>query len=155
MARPRRSWEPPFLATRSTRQDIRSINARISYSLGALGYWLLSGRARLSCQDLCRAAASLAARDASPEQHAQAAQAASTGSAPTAEEEIPQELDALIQSLLRLDPAERPEDTATVIERVNAVAGLEPEARDEAVQGYLDSKAFVGRERERERFARS
>ena len=64
---------------------------------------------------------------------------------------IPAELDALIASLLRIEPAERLASTAELIDRLNAIAELEPEAAELTVQGYLNSKAFVGRERERER----
>ena len=38
-----------------------------------------------------------------------------------------------------------------LIDRLNAIADLEPESHELAVQGYLDSKAFVGASRERER----
>ena len=64
---------------------------------------------------------------------------------------IPPELDALVAWLLRIDPAQRLSSTAELIDRLNAIAGLEPEAEESIVQSYLNSKAFVGREPERDR----
>ena len=111
------------------------------FSLGALGYWLLTGAhayPTLSEHDLpqcwTRAPAppsSLVALAALPELEA-----------------VPPELDALIIALLRPDPANRPESVAHVLDRINAIAGPADEPAEHAVRGCLRSKAFVGRSAE-------
>ena len=67
------------------------------------------------------------------------------------QEPPPRALEELLCALLRLDPEQRLGSTAELIDRLSAIAELPPEQSDGAVQGYLQSKAFVGRERERER----
>jgi serine/threonine protein kinase len=63
---------------------------------------------------------------------------------------IPPALDELISSMLRIAPDERLSSCSELIDRLNAIAGLEPDSEAMTVQGYLDSRAFVGRECERD-----
>ncbi len=62
--------------------------------------------------------------------------------------EIPAALDELVMSLLSHDPLARPSGAAEVIERLNNIAGLEPEETTETVRSYLLSSAMVGRDRD-------
>jgi tetratricopeptide (TPR) repeat protein len=58
---------------------------------------------------------------------------------------IPPALDALVLSLLSLDPISRPENAAVVIDELSAIAGLAQEEHAQAAQHYLHSARFVGR----------
>jgi tetratricopeptide (TPR) repeat protein len=58
---------------------------------------------------------------------------------------IPPALDALVLSLLSLDPLSRPESAAVVIDELSAIAGLASEEHEQAAEHYLDSGRFVGR----------
>jgi tetratricopeptide (TPR) repeat protein/tRNA A-37 threonylcarbamoyl transferase component Bud32 len=58
---------------------------------------------------------------------------------------IPPALDALVLSLLSLDPLARPENAAVVIDELSAIAGLAQEEHAQAAQHYLHSARFVGR----------
>ena len=71
--------------------------------------------------------------------------------APPALEPIPPALDFLVASLLSLDPLVRPASPAEVIERLDAIAGLEPEPGPWMAQSYLASAQLVGRTSELER----
>lgn len=134
---------PPFVAPESF--DALEIDQRSDlFSLGALGYWLLSGSHAFPARTI----------DDLPshwevEPRPVSALVKSIGNdvlgAP------PQELDDLLATLLRLDPRERIASTAELIDRLNALADLTPEAADDAAQSYLRSKAFVGREPEKAR----
>jgi len=104
------------------------------FSFGALAYWTLTRHhaypAR-SVEDLPRV---WKVRPPAPSRYAP---------------DIPKQIDALILSLLALDPLARPGSMAEVVERLNGLAGLPPE--DEATQSalaesYLVHAQFVGRE---------
>ena len=60
---------------------------------------------------------------------------------------IPHALDALIMSLLSLDPLARPASAAAVIDQLTAIAALEPEEHEQAAESYLSS-GQAGRPRE-------
>lgn len=134
---------PPFLPPEALTTKILDQRSDL-YSLGALGYWLLSGVHAYPAKTFAELPRLW--------QHESPRVSSVLKLLSKEHEEVPAELDSLLSSMLRLDPGERPTDAATVMDRLSAVAGLEPEARDEAMKGYLESKAFVGRERERERF---
>lgn len=114
------------------------------FALGALGYFLITGThaypAR-SLQDLSRL------WQRAPELASARVAARVELGLPA----VPRELDELLEALLRSDRSERPDNTTDLIDRLQAIADLAPEAEGEAARGYLDSKAFVGRERERQR----
>ncbi|MFT3925343.1 MAG: protein kinase [Myxococcales bacterium] len=134
----------PFLPPEAL--DKRALDGRADlYSLGALAYWLLTGVHAYPAKNFAELPRLW--QHETPLVNSMLKLLKQEGA------EVPAELEILVQSMLRLDPTERPADTAEVIARLTGVAGLDPEGRDEAAQGYLDSKVFVGRERERERFA--
>ncbi|MET0384396.1 MAG: serine/threonine-protein kinase [Polyangiales bacterium] len=114
------------------------------YALGALGYWLLTSTHAFRVSQLAELPQAWTKTPAAPSSLARHVQGADST--------IPAELDRLIEALLRLDPDERPRNTAEVIDRLNNIAGLTPEAEDVIVEGYLESGAFVGRAEARERF---
>lgn len=67
---------------------------------------------------------------------------------------IPAELDALVLSLLSMDPRARPTSAGEVIARLNVIAGLPPEGAEETAQlaqSFLASPRFTGRETELQR----
>ncbi len=110
------------------------------YGLGALAYWLVTGqhaypaREPEQLEDLWRVRPR-APRELRPD--------------------VPEALDALIVALLSLESLARPSTAAEVIERLGAIAGLEPAPEIEAAKGYLASAALVGRHREMEQLRRS
>lgn len=132
---------PPFVAPEALRA--LPLDQRTDlFALGALGYWLLTGVHAFPARSLRELPMLWEREPAAP----------STLLAMLASgvlEPIPAELDALIAALLRVEPGERMDSTAELIDRLNAVADLEPE--ELSIQGYLDSKAFVGRAREADR----
>ncbi|MET0283902.1 MAG: AAA family ATPase [Polyangiales bacterium] len=136
---------PPFVAPEALRTAPLDQRSDL-FALGALGYWLITGANAYPARQLGDLP-QLWQREPAPP----SAVLASANN--PALEVPPQELDDLLAALLRVDPKERPASTAELIDRLNAVAELAPEANELAVQGYLASKAFVGRDRERERFA--
>ena len=134
---------PPFLAPEAL--EGKALDQRSDlFSLGALGYFLLTGVHAFPAKNLNelprlwehppRAPSSVLALRKDP-----------------ALEPCPAELDELLRALLQAAPEERPARTGEVIERLNAIADLEPESDALAARGYLASKTFVGRTRERER----
>lgn len=133
---------PPFIPPEALRGE--PLDARSDlFSLGALGYWLLTGghafRAK-SIGELPRLWESEPVVPGALLRHS-AAQ----------DDALPPALDALILHLLRLEPDRRLSSTAELMERLSAIAELPADRSEQSAQGYLQSKAFVGRERERER----
>jgi Protein kinase domain/AAA ATPase domain len=108
------------------------------FSLGALGYWLLTGSHAFPARQLSEL----------PRLHQQPPALPSAVRARAANEPLAAELDALLLALLRVARDERPASTGELIDRLNAIAGLDPERHEANARGYLDSKLFVGRERE-------
>ena len=62
---------------------------------------------------------------------------------------VPAALDALVLSLLKVDPLARPSSAAAVIDQLTAIGELPAEEHDHAAASYLRSSALVGREHER------
>lgn len=62
--------------------------------------------------------------------------------------EIPRAMEALMVSLLSLDPLGRPPNAAAVIDQLTALGRLEPEEHEQAAESYLLSSRMVGRKRE-------
>ena len=134
---------PPFVAPEALRQG--ALDGRTDlFALGALAYWLITGVHAFPARSLNELPRVWEHEPLAPSELL----AATPGNALAP---IPVELDALVRALLRIEQSERLGSTAELIDRLNAVAELEPEANDDAVLGYLESKAFVGRARERER----
>jgi hypothetical protein len=106
------------------------------YSLGALFYWALTARHAYPARSVRDLIDVWRYTPAPP----------SAWSA-----DVPPALDELVMSLLRLDALARPTSAGEVIDRVNGIAGLEPEEGLEAGQSYLLSSVFVGRAEPMER----
>jgi hypothetical protein len=129
---------PPFVAPECL--DGRPLDARVDlFSLGALGYYLLTGRhaypaARLS--ELHR----LWGHPVDPP----------SASVP----EIPEALDGLITSLLSLSPLARPPAAAEAADRFTAVAGLAVASGAGLAQVALTVPELVGRDDAVARFRR-
>ncbi len=104
------------------------------FGLGALGYWLLTGRHAQRVRSM---------EDLITRGQRQAAPPSSINKA------VPPALDDLILSLVSADPLGRPATAAEVIDRVSAIGALDrvPEL-DDVAQGYVQSASMVGRERE-------
>ena len=105
------------------------------YGLGALAYWLLTGRHAYPAKTLAELERLWSERPPRPAD---------------LRPEIPPALNDLVLSLLSLDPLGRPTRAAEVIDRLAAIAGLEPTTESETAvgQGYLLSAALVGRHQE-------
>jgi hypothetical protein len=65
---------------------------------------------------------------------------------------IPPALDALVLSLLRIDPVERPRSAFEVMHRLAAIAGVVHAEPEVVSQAYLSRPTLVGRELEQRRF---
>ncbi|HEX3593539.1 MAG TPA: serine/threonine-protein kinase, partial [Polyangiaceae bacterium] len=102
------------------------------YSLGSVLYWLLTAREAFPARCLDDLPSLL---DKVP-------------AAPSAFAECPEELDALVMAMLHRDPLARPSSAAEVIERLDAIAKLEPESQNDVVHGYVVSAKTVGRSAE-------
>ena len=106
------------------------------FSLGALAYWMLTGRHAYPASKLD----DLPALWPLPVERVR-----------HLEPDVPEALDTLVMSLLALDPMKRPFNAAEVIERLNAVAQLESDGSSEVAQSYISSSKMCGR---REQMAR-
>lgn len=127
---------PPFVAPEAVQGAPLDQRADL-FALGALGYWLITASHAFPARALLDL----------PEVHKQTPPPASTRLTIDVIDPMPPELDALLSSLLRIDPGERIASTSALIDSLNAIAELEPENAD-VVQGYIESKVFVGRSRE-------
>lgn len=103
------------------------------YSLGALGYWLLTGTNAIAARKFEDLTAAWSRRPASPSH---------------VRPEIPPRLDELVLSLLARDPLARPGSAHEVIERLVAIAGLTRVESPHAANATLTNTALIGRERE-------
>jgi hypothetical protein len=106
------------------------------YSLGALGYWALTGR---HAHDV-RKIAELPDRWNEPTPHASAVAG-----------DVPPALDALLASLMSVDVMARPSSTAEVIARLDVIGELPvvgDEERRRLAFSFLASPPFVGRDSE-------
>jgi tetratricopeptide (TPR) repeat protein len=105
------------------------------YGLGALAYWLLTGRHAYPAKTFFELEGLWTQRPARPSE---------------LRPDVPPALDDLVLSLLSLDPLGRPARAAEVIDRLVAIGGLDPttESEAEAGRGYLLSATLVGRQEE-------
>ncbi len=115
------------------------------FALGALGYWLLTSTHAYRASRLNELSTVWKKPPAAASRLAKLVRADG--------DSIPAPLDRLLERLLCLEQDERPASTAEVVDQLNAIASLTPEAQDVVEQGYLESGAFVGRDRERDSFA--
>ncbi|HKU44219.1 MAG TPA: serine/threonine-protein kinase [Polyangiales bacterium] len=132
---------PPFLAPEwlyDRTAGIRVDQRADLFALGALGYWLLTSVHAYPARAIHDLQRVWAREPAPPSSLAKLVES-------RALETIPPELDALVLSLLRREPAARPETTEALIDGIDAIAGPPVERVDHAVHGYVRSKVFVGR----------
>lgn len=115
------------------------------YSLGALAYYLLTGRHAFEVRGLPDLVAALR-NPIEPPSHVVKREP---------KEPIPAELDELVMALLSRDPMARPASAAEVIERLSAIAGLPVEREPRSATSYLLGGRTMGRARERARLRMS
>lgn len=105
------------------------------FGLGALAYWLLTGRHPQRVRNLDDLVRNGRKPPHPPSRLVDA---------------IPPELDDLVLSLLSPEPLGRPDNATEVIERLGSIAGLPRAPELEAARGYVRSAELVGRAREME-----
>lgn len=130
---------PPFVAPEALYGQALDQRSDL-YALGALGYFLLTGCHAYPVRNFGELSEAWKTPPPLPSERARER---------VELDAIPKELDALIESLLSHDPMARPASTAEVIGRLGAIASLPSTTGYAEVAGYLSSKSFVGRERER------
>ncbi len=123
---------PPYMAPEMMRGAPLDQRADL-FGLGALAYWLLAGRDAFPAVRLDQVAE---ARKAAPDPPS------------LRSPEVPKELDELVLSMLTMEPQTRPSSAAEVMERLGAIAKLEPAPELDIARGYVQSAVLVGRERE-------
>jgi len=116
---------PPEVLHRSTLDGRTDL-----YSLGATLYYGLTGRFCYPARDFAGLQAIWAQRPPPP-----------SAIVP----DVPPALDALVMSMISLDPATRPRSAFEVMERLAALAQIEREASDVS-QAYLSTPTLVGRD---------
>jgi hypothetical protein len=121
---------PPFLPPEVLHRS--TLDARTDlFSLGATLYYTLTGRFAYAARDFSRLQQAWAKRPAPPS-------AVVPG--------IPGALDALVMSLLSLDPDLRPRTAFDVMQRLAALAGIERKEVEEVSQAYVSTPVMVGRD---------
>jgi eukaryotic-like serine/threonine-protein kinase len=121
---------PPYLAPEALENQV--LDARYDlFGLGALAYFMLTGRNAYPARSLADLPAHWRLRPARPDAQ---------------RSEVPRGLADLVMSMLSLDPRGRPRSAAEVYERVSAIAELPIEADRAAAQAYLTSPKLVGRD---------
>jgi hypothetical protein len=108
------------------------------YSLGALAYYVLTGRPGYAVTRL----EELAAAWAKPLQR------------PQRIVDIPDELDELVLSLMSLDPMKRPNSAAEVIDRLSAIGQLELDDAPAVARSFFTSAPLCGRTQQVEELLR-
>jgi hypothetical protein len=100
------------------------------FSLGATLYFLVTAKPPFAATDLANMPAAWAIPPCAPSE---------------LDPEIPAAFDALVLSLLSIDPAHRPRTAFEVMQRVAALAGLPMSESANVSQGYLSAPQVVGR----------
>ncbi len=101
------------------------------YSLGSVAYWLLTRKTSVRARQVSELAQAWSEPIVAPSLHVPG---------------IPQELDALVLSLLALEPVARPASAAYVIDRLTAIGELAEESDQRRVAyGYLAHPPLAGR----------
>jgi serine/threonine-protein kinase len=101
------------------------------YSLGATLYYALTGRMPYPARDLSGVLRAWSSPAAPPSVFAA---------------DIPAELDALVTSMINLEPALRPRSAFEVMQRLLALAGLARDEPSSVSQAYLATPVMVGRD---------
>jgi len=122
---------PPFMAPEVL--QMQAIDARADlFSLGALGYHLLTGRHAYPASRISELRDVWRSRPHPPTRFAA---------------DVPPELSAVIMRLLALDRSGRPQNAAEVIEQLKTIAQLTLEDVAATARAYLTTPTLVGRER--------
>jgi tetratricopeptide (TPR) repeat protein len=120
---------PPFVAPEVLHRS--TLDGRTDlFSLGATLYYALTRRFCYPARDFASLLTIWATRPAPPSSFAPG---------------VPAALDALVMSLVSLDPATRPRSAFEVMQRLSAIAELDYEAADVS-QSYLAAPTMVGRD---------
>ena len=121
---------PAFIAPEVVHRS--ALDARTDlYSLGATLYYALTGRMPYPARDLAGVLKAWSSRPAAPSQRAP---------------DVPAELDALVMSMLNLEPALRPRGAFEVMQRLLALPGLARTEPTSVSRAYLATPLMVGRE---------
>jgi hypothetical protein len=121
---------PPFVAPEVVHRTL--IDGRSDlYSLGATLYFALTGSTPYPTRDFTQLQAAWQLKPLPPSARAP---------------EIPEALDALVLSLLTLEPALRPRTAFDVMQRLAAIADLRREEAQGVSQAYLSTPTLTGRE---------
>jgi hypothetical protein len=126
---------PPFMAPELLQHGVLDARSDL-YSLGALGYYLVTGRTVHPVRTLAELHNYIGARPTAPSAHVQ---------------DLPKALDELLLQLVSPLAAGRPPTTIDVIERLSGIDGVEHEralAGGTNATSRLVTPAFVGREAE-------
>ncbi|HVW25868.1 MAG TPA: protein kinase [Polyangiaceae bacterium] len=132
---------PPFIAPESLHGGFLDQRADL-YSLGALAYFLFTGRQAFPARTLAELPGLWKER---PRPVSRRVSELGRQDLP----DLPRPLEALIESLLSVDPLARPTNAADVIDRLTIIAELPPSELGHVVASYLGRPAFVGRTSER------
>jgi hypothetical protein len=131
---------PPLLAPEAFHG--RMLDQRVDlYALGAVGYFLLSGRNAYAARELSELPELWKEPPPPPSAAVAALQRPDL-------EPVPAEFDALLLGLLSQNPLARPSSTAEVIDRIDTLLGGAGPARVDSPELHLANSAFVGRLRE-------
>ncbi len=121
---------PPFVAPEAL--ALQGLDARADlYSLGALAYYVLTGRHAYPARRLGELRDAWRSRPTPPSRVVP---------------ELPAALSSLVLQLLSLDRGARPQSAAEVMERLCAIAELPMEERADVGRAYLSTPTLVGRE---------
>ncbi|HKP57661.1 MAG TPA: serine/threonine-protein kinase [Polyangiales bacterium] len=125
---------PPFIAPECVSRQALDGRADL-FALGALAYFLLTGRHAYPARSLDQLRDAWRAQPRLPSLYAN---------------DVPEALDALVMRLLSLDALRRPASAVELVERFSTLAGLElDDLRDAiAVNAYLTTPSLIGRETE-------
>lgn len=138
---------PPFVAPEALQGD--ELDQRTDlYSLGALGYWLLTGSHAFAARTLAQLPELWQTRPPPASQRVRALVRAQLPEPPAA-------LDVLLDRMLSAEPHERPYSTAEVIDALSAIAGLPSESAARVPTAYLSAPTLTGRERESHQLSRA
>jgi eukaryotic-like serine/threonine-protein kinase len=100
------------------------------FSLGATLYFALTGQLAYSARTFSQLQHAWSVRPASPS---------------ALVHDIPAQLDALVMSLLSLEPALRPRSAAEVMQQLAGLAGIDPDEHLDLARVYLATPELVGR----------
>ncbi len=134
---------PPFVPPEAL--EGQPVHPRVDlYALGCLAFWMLTGRHAYPASGP-RQLPTLWAQQSEPPSALRPEQDRE-GSALA---EVPAGLDALVLSLIALDPLARPTSAAAVIDRLDVILGQDQGEERALAESYLRSAPLVGRQAER------